>query len=256
MDSSAMFNLIWVVLRGALNIFVVVNGILALTSADINARDRAYSLLRYAYVMIFLIALPFSILWMIISARYMFIDAMNTVIILGQHLINLILVVFLIICKPEKPVRRVNLQNYDMVAFTSTGHRFVHYLLDSLFILPLLINLGNIIVSARQMQYDRDLLSLIVFFMVILNFLLYYFLSEAMFGQTFGKMLTKSCVVTNGVEFSNGRMFVRTLCRFIPFDRFSFLFGANWHDRVSATAVVYVDSWESAFEDKTNSEQA
>jgi hypothetical protein len=186
----------------------------------------------------------------------MFIDAMNTVIILGQHLINLILVVFLIICKPEKPVRRVNLQNYDMVAFTSTGHRFVHYLLDSLFILPLLINLGNIIVSARQMQYDRDLLSLIVFFMVILNFLLYYFLSEAMFGQTFGKMLTKSCVVTNGVEFSNGRMFVRTLCRFIPFDRFSFLFGANWHDRVSATAVVYVDSWESAFEDKTNSEQA
>jgi hypothetical protein len=251
-----MFDLIWVVLRGALNIFVVVNGILALTGVDLNARDRAYSLLRYAYVMLYLIAFPFSILSMIISGKYMFTDAMNSAIILSQHVINLTLVVFLIVCKPEKQVSRVNLQNYDMVAFTSTGHRFVNYLFDSLFIFPLFINLVNIMVTARHMQYDRDLIAFVIFFMVLLVFLLYYFLSEAIFGQTFGKMITRSCVATNGVEFSNGRVFLRTLCRLIPFDRFSFLFGANWHDRASATAVVYVDSWESAFEDKANSEQA
>jgi hypothetical protein len=63
-------------------------------------------------------------------------------------------------------------------------------------------------------------------------------------------MVTNSCVVSDGVELSGKRVFLRTLSRMIPLDKFSFLFGAKWHDRVSSTAVVYVDSWEMAFDEK------
>lgn len=79
-------------------------------------------------------------------------------------------------------------------------------------------------------------------------YFLYCFLSEAIFRQTFGKIATNSCVVSKGMRLSTGRVLVRTLCRYIPFDGFSFLFRGNWHDNVSSTAVVYIDTWEKVFE--------
>jgi hypothetical protein len=251
---GAIFNLLVILLRGILNIAIVVIGILALVNADANARDRAYSLFRYIYVMAYLVGFPGSVFYMIVGAKYLFSTSSTVLMIVTQHLFSITFLVLLIICKPEKPVPRMNLHDYDTVGFTTTGHRFIHYLLDSLFLMPILMGIGSMLYTAARM-FNQDLVPFMILLLVFLNFFLYFFLSEVVFRQTLGKMITRSCVVTNGIEFSNGRMFLRTLCRLIPFDRFSFLFGANWHDRASSTAVVYVDSWERAFEDKTNSEQ-
>ena len=252
---GAIFNLFLVVIKGLLNIVVVVMGVLALVNADVNDRDSAYSLFRYMYVMAYVVGFPISVFSMVINARYFFTSATTGLTIISQHLFTITFIVLLLICKPKKQVPGVNLQDYDMAAFTSTGHRFLHYLLDSLFLSPALMGMGSVVYVATRFYYG-GIIPLLILFLVLLNFFLYYFLSEVIFRQTFGKIVTKSCVATNGIEFSNGRMFLRTFCRFIPFDRFSFLFGANWHDKVSATAVVYVDSWENAFKDKENSEQA
>ncbi|WP_439883116.1 RDD family protein [Pontibacter sp. MBLB2868] len=74
----------------------------------------------------------------------------------------------------------------------------------------------------------------------ILVMLTYYCLFESMFGQTIGKMITGSVVVT---EDGNKPSFVdilkRTLSRFIPFEAFTFLGSdVGLHDRLSKTRVV------------------
>jgi len=71
-----------------------------------------------------------------------------------------------------------------------------------------------------------------------LNFL-YYFLMESTRGQTFGKILTQTIVVNRYDEKPGmGEIALRTLCRFIPFEFFSFLYnGIGWHDRISQTYV-------------------
>lgn len=75
----------------------------------------------------------------------------------------------------------------------------------------------------------------------ILYYFLYYFLFEYFKGQTIGKMITKSKVVSlsknNNYYFL--RIFGRTFMRFIPIDIFSYLFSSSGlHDRISKTSTV------------------
>jgi len=74
----------------------------------------------------------------------------------------------------------------------------------------------------------------------VLIYFSYYFLFEYFKGQTPGKMLTKSQVLSID-EKSNyffWQIVVRTLMRFIPLDIFSYLFSARGlHDWVSNTKV-------------------
>lgn len=59
---------------------------------------------------------------------------------------------------------------------------------------------------------------------------LYYFIMEATCGKTVGKMILGLKVVDrDGNQPSAGRIALRTLCRFVPFDNFSFLFGNVWN---------------------------
>jgi hypothetical protein len=227
-------------------IFYLVLCIMALAAADKGTRDRAYSLLRFVYVMQSLISLPLTIIQTVTFAKYTFANPAGAFTFLIGNAIWLTLVVLFIICKPERQLQKVNLQRFDMVAFTSTEHRLVHYLIDVLFLLPLWLNAFQLM---RIGRYGSELTELTVRFVFGTSYLLYCFLSEAIFKQTMGKMVTRSCVVADGVELSTGRVFRRTMARLIPFDAFSFLFGAKWHDRASATAVVYVDSWEKAFDE-------
>jgi hypothetical protein len=246
-DIDRALNISGTVLGFLFFIFYLVLGIMALVAADKAARDRAYSLLRFVFVMQSLINLPLTIIQTWTFAKYTFADPASAFSVLFWNALWLTLVILLIICKPEKQIQKVDLQNYDMVAFTSTGHRFVHHLLDVLFLIPVWL------FALQLMMLDRfgsDLTELAVRFVFGTTYLLYCFLSEAIFKQTLGKMATRSCLVSDGVNLSTGRILRRTLARLIPFDAFSFLFGAKWHDRASATAVVYVDSWEKAFEEK------
>lgn len=70
---------------------------------------------------------------------------------------------------------------------------------------------------------------------------LYYFSLESMNGKTIGKYLTKTRVVyKDGSTPTNGTIAKRALCRFIPFDAFSFLSSnpIGWHDKFSDTIVI------------------
>lgn len=72
-------------------------------------------------------------------------------------------------------------------------------------------------------------------------YLLYYFIFEYFMGQTIGKMITRSKVVSNTGKQNNYfiRILVRTLMRFIPLDILSYLFTTNgFHDRISKTITV------------------
>jgi hypothetical protein len=246
-EIDRVLNISGTVLGFLFCILYLVLGIMALAAADRAARDRSYSLLRYIYVIQSLISLPLTIIQLVTFAKYTFANPVSAFSVLFGNAVWLTIVILLIICKPEKQIQKVDLREYDMVAFTSTGHRFVHHLLDALFMIPVWLFAIQLMSLGRLGSEMTELAARFVFGT---TYLLYCFLSEAIFKQTLGKMATRSCVVSDGVELSAGRIFRRTLARIIPFDAFSFLFGAKWHDRASATAVVYIDSWEKAFEEK------
>jgi hypothetical protein len=211
-----------------------------------EVKDKSYKLLRFFFVMYYFFHLPLTIMSLIQyggnSASWQLLYT------IAMRLISLFCVIVFLVAKPERRVEKVDISDYELVAYTSTGHRFVHHLLDVLFFLPIWlpwIGLSN---------YGLDgpgFLANLVFYG---GYFLYCFLSEAIFRQTFGKIWTNSCVVSNGISLSAGRVFVRTLCRYIPFDGLSFLWQGKWHDSVSSTAVVYVNTWEKVFEEESQSD--
>lgn len=68
----------------------------------------------------------------------------------------------------------------------------------------------------------------------------YYFLFEYFFSKSPAKFATTTVVVAgNGGKPSMKDIFIRTLCRLIPFDSLSYVFGEKgWHDVLSHTMVV------------------
>jgi uncharacterized RDD family membrane protein YckC len=71
--------------------------------------------------------------------------------------------------------------------------------------------------------------------------LLYYIVSESLFGRTLGKLVTGTRVVgESGGTVKLWQVVLRTLYRFVPFEAFSFLSKSRpgWHDRWSKTRVV------------------
>jgi uncharacterized RDD family membrane protein YckC len=251
---NAIVDLFSAIISVIVNIIIIVLGARTLGHSDNVEKEKAYSMFRYIYVMMGIFALLEDAFNLALLNKAFFYSIQNGITRVFLFLAHGALVVLLIKSKPEKPVQKVNLKNYDMVTFTSNGHRFVHYLLDFLFLVPVWLSIFQLLylISIVSLPGDSNqgLLQLYAEVLLIISYLLYYFLSEAIFRQTFGKMITRSCVVSDGVELSGKRVFLRTLSRLIPFDKFSFLFGSKWHDRASSTAVVYIGSWEVAFEEK------
>ncbi|GEP49609.1 hypothetical protein FNO01nite_02810 [Flavobacterium noncentrifugens] len=68
----------------------------------------------------------------------------------------------------------------------------------------------------------------------------YYGFMEYHFQKTFAKMMTRTTVLmTDGTKPSKKDIFIRTICRLIPFDNFSYLFAkSGFHDKFSNTIVV------------------
>ena len=76
-------------------------------------------------------------------------------------------------------------------------------------------------------------------------YFLYYFIFEYFKGQTIGKMITKSKVIssTDNNEYFFLRIFIRTLTRLIPFDILSYIFTSRGlHDIFSKTEVVNLNT--------------
>jgi hypothetical protein len=239
----SVINILDVTFLILIDLFTVILAIITLSQTDKREQDRTYSMFRFVYIMRSLMIFPLIVYQYISFAPSLFAEPLTASIYIFRNLVWITLVIFLIKCKPDRQIQKVDLKEYDMVSFTSIGHRFAHYLVDILFMLPI----GIWVIQFLFLREQEPLILKLIFNS---TYLLYCFLSEIIFGQTLGKMITRSCVVSNGVHLSTGRVLLRTICRVIPFDGISFLFGAKWHDRVSSTAVVYVDSWEIAFDEK------
>lgn len=122
--------------------------------------------------------------------------------------------------------------------------RLFNWLIDNLhitvFFFIFISSLPRGYVPREFESFDFSLLLLITSF-------IYYFFSELLFGQTIGKIPDNSFVQYKGNRLK--AIFIRTICRFIPFEPFSFLFAEKgWHDRFSNTKVV--------IEEKSYSESA
>jgi hypothetical protein len=233
-DYISWGNTIQILLSMIKSLFEIVLIILFFVSPTPVMRDKAYSLLRYIAVISGFMFFPLTIYWISSYPQKWY-----TYIVIVVEYSS---VVLYLIAKPDNLVRRVNLVDYDMVAFTKGGHRFVHILLDRLFI----ISYWLILLDVFRVGLDDSAYAAQALFAG--SYLYYCFFSEAIFRQTFGKILTGSVVVSNGPDLSTGRVLLRTLARLIPFDALSFLWSGNWHDKTTQTSVVYKDTWEKAFD--------
>lgn len=123
----------------------------------------------------------------------------------------------------------------EFVIGASQGKRFVNMLVDS--IASRVFSIGFVLFGARA-----DLGGAFAGIAALLFMIGYYVFLELAFQATLGKLITGTRVVTlSGGHPSFMQVLGRTLCRFVPFEPFSF-FSSNrpigWHDRWSNTRVV------------------
>lgn len=117
--------------------------------------------------------------------------------------------------------------------------RLIHFVVDT----------ATILLSATIAGYALSILSLgfldgysdvIAPLLILALYFLYYIYLEYNYQTTLGKHLTKTKVVmADGQKPELNDIIIRTLCRLIPFDRFSFIFTSNgFHDYLSKTTVI------------------
>lgn len=111
--------------------------------------------------------------------------------------------------------------------------RFINFLVDTsiyfLFMLILLLIFKNYIAQEKVKW-----ISILVYFS-------YYFIFECINGQTFGKIISHSKVIslTETKDFFYIQILLRTLMRFIPLDMLTYIFSfRGLHDWISKTTVI------------------
>lgn len=135
-------------------------------------------------------------------------------------------------------------------SLATQGQRFTNFVIDYIF----LIGFGAIVGAGIGLIlgfYAPEHLSILDesnrFVEYVFGFIIgtiYYSFFEGFTGRSIGKFFTKTKVVTEEGERPDfGTILVRTICRHIPFNAFSFLSSdaAGWHDRFSKTRVVTID---------------
>ena len=125
----------------------------------------------------------------------------------------------------------------------SSNRRFLNYVIDHLALYVLLIILGaaiGIIFEDRGIAWLEQAPDILI---GILASLIYYTFFESIFGWTPGKLITGTRVVSiSGSKMTLGQALGRSLCRFLPFEAFSFLVKhpIGWHDTIPKTKVVSI----------------
>lgn len=126
--------------------------------------------------------------------------------------------------------------------------RFLNLCIDLMFIYIIVLSLGTTIIlvalSANNFELSNWVENLSIFeigfYSAIVAFLYYYF-TEVYLSRTIAKLITHTIVVnTEGSKPSKKSFFIRTCCRFIPFEAFTFFneVPRGWHDSFSETYVV------------------
>jgi len=130
--------------------------------------------------------------------------------------------------------------SYD---YAGSGQRFFNYLIDMvafyalMFLVGIVLGLATVAGVAEAGSSSYVILSYAFAFGV---FVLYYTLLEGSKGKTLGKLITRTKVLTEDLEpITYKQAFVRSICRFVPFEPLSAFFGITmWHDQWTKTIVV------------------
>lgn len=117
-----------------------------------------------------------------------------------------------------------------------SGLRFVNFLIDSVFVwilYAMMVFTLNLFLDYREPDF-------LIYVLMIAIYVVYYAFMETSFQKSVGKFVTRTKVVNiYGGKPTSGDIVARTLYRFIPFDRISFLFVKNgFHDYLSKTMVI------------------
>lgn len=135
------------------------------------------------------------------------------------------------------------------------GIRFANFIIDYILQIAIGAGIGVIVVLFSEVTGNYTISDYIMYsdsFWVDLFFgyfilLLYYTTIETLTGRSIGKFITNTKVVlADGSKPSFNEILVRSLCRIIPFEAFSFLGedGKGWHDSLSKTFVVDIKKFE------------
>lgn len=129
----------------------------------------------------------------------------------------------------------------------SMGKRFLTCLIDLIFYYIIVFIFGFLFAVITSVFFtetyfkfannDKILMNLIAYSLLFF----YYLFSEYLTGKTLGKLITGTKIVDiEGNKPSFKMSLIRTLCRFIPFDGLSFLFGQGrgWHDTIAKSYVI------------------
>jgi uncharacterized RDD family membrane protein YckC len=113
--------------------------------------------------------------------------------------------------------------------------RFLNYFIDVIMIIFIISILGYYFKI-----FHNGHLTTSGFFSLFISYFFYYVIMEYSFQRTVGKFMTKTKVVTSeGERPEFYEIVVRTVCRFIPYDCYSFLYtDKGFHDYSSGTRVI------------------
>lgn len=147
-----------------------------------------------------------------------------------------------------KPTMSNSTYIIDDKLLVSGGQRFLNYLLDNIFVLALIFLLavflaffGTLLGLTGLVNWMNNIGDLEGRFLFVVFTIIYYTVTEGLFGRSLAKLITGTIVVDeNGVKPDFGTIVKRSLCRIIPFDGLSFLGSSarGWHDSLSDTYVV------------------
>jgi len=135
---------------------------------------------------------------------------------------------------------------------SSRNKRFLNNLIDSfvfyllIFALSAMFGAGTVVLGNEEILENEDAFQISSYLFSFIIIFLYYSVFEYYSkGKTVGKYITKSRALREDGSIMNfSECALRSVCRFIPFDRLSFL-GPNrgWHDKFSKTMVVEDDGF-------------
>lgn len=141
-------------------------------------------------------------------------------------------------------VKEVAVKNGEILALVpaSQGLRLFNYVLDYIFYFIFTLIVSVPVITIIKIKFPDLEITPFTYGFSFGVLVTYYVLFESLSGKTLAKFITKTKVVTKqGRKPGFVKSLVRTLCRLIPFDNFSFLTKTNpigWHDSIAGTIVI------------------
>ena len=150
--------------------------------------------------------------------------------------------------------RKLKPFEFDAEIYATMGQRFANYIIDYIIQIIIVVGISFVIAFVAILTGNESIIERIEAINQIEKYalgavivLVYYNFFEIFFARTIGKFITNTVVVNEiGEKPSVNEIMIRSVCRIIPFEQFSFLFIPNkgWHDMISKTYVVKKDVLE------------